>query len=68
MSGALVSWGFELIPYDSYVMNNTVDGKQCTIFRYMDDLKISHLISKVVDGVISQLTAKYAKVSALSDS
>ena len=32
----------------------------------MDDLKIFHVISKVVDGVFSQLTAKYGKVSELS--
>ena len=32
----------------------------------MYDLKIFHVILKVVDGVLSQLTAKYGKVSELS--
>ena len=50
----------------SFVMNNTVYRKQCTIFWHMDDLKILYVISKVVDGVLSQLTAKYGKVSSLS--
>ena len=32
----------------------------------MDDIKISHVILKVVDGVISHLTTKYVNVSPLS--
>ena len=50
----------------SFVMNNTVYRKQCTIFWHMDDLKILYVISKVVDGVLSKLAAKYGMVSALS--
>ena len=47
-------------------MDKTVEGKQCTICWHVDDLKISHMILKVVDGVLSQLTTKYGKVSPLS--
>ena len=32
----------------------------------MDDLKILHVIPKVVDGVLSQMNIKYGKVSPLS--
>ena len=32
MSGTLRSWGFESNPYESCIMKNMVDGKQCTIF------------------------------------
>ena len=32
----------------------------------MDDIKILHVTPKVVDGVLSQLTTKYRKVSLLS--
>ena len=66
MYGALGCWGFKPNPYDSCVMNKTVDKKQCKIFWHVDDLNISNVIPKVVDGVLSQLTAKYEKVSALS--
>ena len=43
-----------------------VDRKQCTICWHVDDLNISHVSLKVVDGVISQLTTKYGKISELS--
>ena len=62
LSGALVSWGFNPNPYDSCVINKTMDGKHCTIFWNVDDLNISHMISKVVYRVLPQLTAKYGKV------
>ena len=66
MYGALGYWGFEPNPYASYVMNKMLDRKKCTIFWHMDDLKISHVSSKVVDGLLSQLTENYRKVSELS--
>ena len=47
-------------------MNNTVDRKQCTIYWHVDDLKISHVTSNVLDGELSQLTSKYGKLSELS--
>ena len=31
LSGILQEWGFELNPYDRYVANQIVNGKQCTI-------------------------------------
>ena len=36
-------------PYDSYTVNK-MNGKQSTIVWHVDDLKISHVDSKVVDG------------------
>ena len=47
-------------------MNKTVGGKQFTIFWHVEDLKISHVNPKVVEKVLSQLTTKYVKVSALT--
>ena len=47
-------------------MNKMVDGKQCKIFWHVDDIKILHVRSNVVDVVLSHLTIKYEKVSALS--
>ena len=47
-------------------MNKTVDGKQCTIFWHMYDIKILHVIPEVVYGVLLQLITNYGNVSELS--
>ena len=44
--------GFEINPYDPCVANKMVNGKQLTITWHVDDLKVSHVDSKVVDGFI----------------
>ena len=59
LSSALESWGFNPDLYDS------CRGK-CLILWHVDDLNILHVIPKVVYEVLSQLTTKYGKVSALS--
>ena len=59
----LKGMGFELNPYDMCVANAMIDGKQCTIVWYVDDNKISHVDSKVVDNVIAQIEAKYGEMS-----
>ena len=38
----LESDGFVLNPYDSYVANKVVDGKQMTVYWQVDNLKVSH--------------------------
>ena len=40
--------GFKLNPYDRYVKNKLVNGKQCTLVWYVDDNKVSHMEEKVV--------------------
>jgi hypothetical protein len=40
LSSKLVSWGFEINPYDWCVANKTTDGKQCTVPWHVDDLKL----------------------------
>ena len=46
---SLKKQGFELNPYDPCVANKTVDGKVLTVCFHLDDNKISHKSSKVVD-------------------
>ena len=53
-------------PYNSCVMNKMVDGKQCTIFWQVDDIKILHLSLKLLDRVLSNMTDNYRKLSPLS--
>ena len=54
--------GFELNPYEPCVANKMIDGKQCTICWYVDDLKVSHVDSRVVSGVIEEIEARYGKM------
>lgn len=38
-----------------------IGGKQCTVVWYVDDLKISHVVSNVVDDVINMIKADFGK-------
>ena len=38
--------GFQLNPYEMYVANKDINRKQCTIARYVDDNKVSHVNRK----------------------
>jgi len=55
--------GFKLNEYDSCVANKVVNGKQCTITWYVDDLKISHVERAVVDDVIREIESHFGKMS-----
>ena len=43
--------------------NKVVDGKQCTVAWYVDDNKISHVDSKVVDSVIDMIESKFGTMT-----
>ena len=45
----LLSYGFELNPYDLCVANKMVNGEQLTICWHVDNLKSSHIDPKVDD-------------------
>jgi hypothetical protein len=66
LSGFLISQGYVLNPYDPCVANKTINGKQCTILWHVDDLKISHVDSSVVDQVLVQLNDEYGKEAPLT--
>ena len=66
MTKTLKEWGFEINPYDMCVANKHINGKQCTIVWYVDDLKISHKDSTVIDGIISSLKSEYGKVGEMT--
>ena len=56
---SLEKHGFKLNPYDPCVANKTVDGSVLTVCFHVDDCKISHKSSKVVDETIDWLRAEY---------
>ena len=49
LSKALLSYGFELNPYDPFVVNKMVNAEQLTICWNVDNLKSSHIDPKVND-------------------
>lgn len=55
--------GFTLNPYDPCVANATIDGKQCTIAWYVDDNKVSHKDSRVVDRIIELIEERFGKMT-----
>ena len=61
-SSSLEQHNFIINPYDWCVANKDINGTQCTIIVHVDDLKISHKDSAVVDEVITSLGDKCNKV------
>jgi hypothetical protein len=59
LRGDLIETGFEINPYDPCVANRVVDGKQQTVTWHVDDLKSSHVDSKVNDKFKEWLELKY---------
>ena len=57
--------GFKVNPYDPCVVNKTINGKQCTVCFYVDDLKISHKDPEVVEEVLKGLESKYGKMGTV---
>jgi hypothetical protein len=62
----LVDWGFIANLYDSCVVNKIVDGKQLTVAWHVDDIKISHVATKVVNDLIADLNSEFGKETPLS--
>ena len=52
LTSKLVEWGFTINPYDWCVANKQINGQQCTLVWHVDDMKISHVDTKIVDDVI----------------
>jgi hypothetical protein len=55
----LESLGFKLNPYDLCVANRMVNGKQHTVVWHVDDMKSSHIDSKVNDELIDFIRKRY---------
>ena len=59
----LFDQSFRLNPYDPCVVNQTINGEQCTICWYVDDLKILHADPSVVPNVIKKIEKKFGKMT-----
>jgi len=55
--------GFKVNPYDPCVANMQVFDKQLTITWHIDDMKVSHQYSNVVDLFVDWVKYKYEDIS-----
>ena len=55
----LLSQEYKMNPYDPCVANKVINGKQQTIVWHVDDLKVSHIDSKVNDDFIKWVDELY---------
>jgi hypothetical protein len=68
LTGKLLEWGFTANPYDPCVMNKNEDGTQFTVAWHVDDLKVSHVKSSVVDKFIDDMEGEFGKETPLNKS
>ena len=66
LTSKLVEWGFVINPYDWCVANKQINGEQCTLVWHVDDMKISHADSRVVDDIIRTLEQEFRKEAPLT--
>ena len=58
--------GFIINPYDECVANKTINGHQCTIAWYVDDLKISHRDPAVTEEIFNDIASEFGKEAPLT--
>ena len=63
LSTVLRDEGFIKKTYNPCVANKHINGNQCTITWHVDNLKISHKSSPIVDGAIKFLESIYGNLS-----
>jgi hypothetical protein len=66
LSSKLILWEFTINPYDWCVANKIIDGKQCTVLWYVDDLKISHVSEDVNTEIIKRINDGFGKESPIT--
>jgi hypothetical protein len=59
---SLMKQGYKINPYDGWVANKMVKGKQITICFHVNDCKISHESRKVIVDTIDWLQAEYESI------
>jgi hypothetical protein len=59
---SLTDIDFAINPYNPCVANKKIEGKQMTICFHVDDCKLSHRKTKVMDSMIEYLRQKYKSI------
>ena len=57
--------GFEQNEYDWCVINKMIEGKQCTIAWYVNDIKMSHAKQEVLENLLTSLNEEFGKEAPL---
>ena len=63
LTKALLSYSFELNPYDPSVANKMVNGEPLTICWHVDDLKSSHIDPTVNDKFLHWIKDTFGQLS-----
>jgi len=63
LSSVLIKMGFKINLYNRCVANKDINGHQCTITWWVDDLKISHVDETVVYDIIKDLERIFGQMS-----
>jgi hypothetical protein len=66
ISSKFILWGFTINQYDWCVVNNIIEGKQCTVLWHVDDLKISHVSEDVNTNIIKRINDEFGKESPIT--
>ena len=61
----LEKMGFELNPYDKCVANKMINGTQCTIVWYVDDVKVSHICQQVLDDITNKMQEHFGPMDIM---
>ena len=48
-----------------FVANKNINGQQCTIMYHVDDAKMSHRDSKVIDEIIALLETRFGELKVI---
>ena len=67
LTAKLRDMGFVHNPVDPCVMNKMINGKQCTLVIYVDDILATCVDAEVINEVVSELTREYGDVKACQD-
>ena len=63
LTKTLLSYSFDLNPYDPCVANRKVNGEQLTICWHMDDLKSSHIDPKANNKFLQWIKDMFGQLS-----
>ena len=61
LTAKLTEWGYTINLCDWCMANKQTNGHQCTFIWHVDNMKFSHVDSKLVDHTIKMLKEKYGK-------
>ena len=61
-TNTLQKMGFTINPYDRCIANKEINGHQCTIVWYVDDVKVSHHDENTVKDIIKKIEENFGEM------